>query len=188
LNFIADIIEKDQELLIYLNSLGNEFWDVFWLAATNKLTWLPLYLLILFLLFRYFGWKKTLGILLLVALLVTFSDQFVNLIKNNFQRLRPSNDPSLKGIIRLVKHAGGYSFVSGHATTSFAVTIFIIATLRNHFKPIYLVLVWPILFMYSRVYLGVHFPIDVIGGMFLGVLIGYSFYKFSLLVLPKIKG
>jgi len=187
LSFITDILEKDKELFIYLNSLGTDYWDIFWLTATNKLTWIPLYLLILFLLFRYFGWKKALSILLLVAILVTFSDQFVNLIKNSFQRLRPNNDPTMQGIIRIVKQAGGYSFVSGHATTSFAVSTFIIATLRNYFKPIYIILIWPILFLYSRVYLGVHYPIDVTLGMLLGLLIGYGFYKLSLVVFSRIK-
>lgn len=187
MSFITKIIQKDQELLIYLNALGTEYWDSYWLIATNKLPWLPIYLVVLFLLFRYYKWKKTLAILLLVALLVAFSDQLVNLIKIGFHRLRPNNDPAIQNIIRVVKNVGGYSFVSGHATTSFAVTTLIIATLRNHFKPVYFILVWPILFTYSRIYLGVHYPVDVTLGMLLGLLIGFTFYRFSLVVLPKIK-
>lgn len=180
------IIEKDQELLIFLNSLGTTYWDSFWLLATDKLAWIPLYLIILILLFRFYGWKKTLGILLIVTLLITFSDQFVNFIKFSFQRLRPNNDPAINSVIRVVKNVGGYSFVSGHATTSFAVATFLIASLRKNFKPIYLILVWPILFMYSRIYLGVHYPIDVSLGLILGIIIGLAFYRFSLFALPKI--
>lgn len=161
MSFITNVIEKDQELLVYLNAFGSENWDSFWLILTNKLPWLPIYLFILVLLFRYYKWKKTLLILLLVALLVAFSDQLVNLIKISFHRLRPNNDPTIQNLIRVVKNVGGYSFVSGHATTSFAVTTFSIATLQKYFKPIYFILVWPILFSYSRVYLGVHYPIDV---------------------------
>lgn len=186
MSILTYIIEKDQKLLIYFNSLGTEYWDSFWLVVTNKLTWLPVYLIILFLLFRFYKWKKALAILLLVAILVAFSDQFVNLIKISFQRLRPNNDPMIKDLIRVVKNVSGYSFVSGHATTSFAVSTFIIAILKPYFKPIYSILVWPILFMISRVYLGVHYPIDVVLGMLLGLIIGYGFYKFSLLVLPKV--
>ncbi len=180
------IVEKDKELLIFLNSLGTTYWDSFWLLVTDKLTWIPLYLILLLLLFRFYGWKKALATLLIVALLITFSDQFVNFIKFSFQRLRPNNDPTINSVIRVVKNVGGYSFISGHATSSFAVASFFIASLRKYFKPIYLVLVWPILFMYSRIYLGVHYPIDVSLGLILGVIFGLTFYKLSLFVLSKI--
>ncbi len=187
MSLLDRIIEKDRELFIYLNNLGSENWDAFWLAATDKYMWIPLYVILLFLLFRYYGWKKALTLLFIAAILVAFTDQFVNLIKNTTHRLRPNRDPSLENLIRTLKNSGGFSFVSGHATNSFAVSTFMILSLRKYFKPIYFVLIWPILFFYSRIYLGVHFPIDVTLGMFLGILIGYMFYKFSLLVLPKIK-
>lgn len=187
MNFLSYIIDKDRTLFLYLNSLGTAQWDAFWLGVTDKYTWLPLYVILLFLLFWYHGWKKALVILLITTLLVAFTDQFVNLIKNTTERLRPNNDPSLQNIIRILKRSGGYSFVSGHATNSFAVSTFMIASLRKYFKPIYLMLIWPILFAYSRIYVGVHFPIDITAGMLLGVLIGFGFYKFSRLILPKIK-
>lgn len=186
MSFFSNLIGKDRELFVYLNSLGTENWDAFWLGVTDKYTWLPLYIILLVLIFWYYGWKKTLVVLLIVALLVAFTDQFVNLIKNTTERLRPNNDPSLQELIRILKKSGGYSFVSGHATNSFAVSTFMIATLRNYFKPIYLLLIWPILFAYSRIYVGVHFPIDIFSGMLLGILIGFGFYKFSKLILPKI--
>ena len=187
MSIIDYIINKDRELFIYLNSLGNEHWDTFWLAVTNKFVWIPLYLLLLFLLYKYYGWKKTLILLFIAAVLVTFTDQFVNLIKNISHRLRPNNDPSINQIIRILKNSGGYSFVSGHATNSLAVSTFMIATLRKHFKPIYAILIWPVLFAYSRIYLGVHFPVDVISGIILGLIIGYGFYKLSIFILSKIK-
>ncbi len=187
MSFLNNLIEKDRALFVYLNSLGTENWDAFWLGVTDKYTWLPLYVILLFLIFWYYGWKKTLVILFIAALLVTFTDQFVNLIKNTTGRLRPNNDPSLQEFIRILKRSGGYSFVSGHATNSFAVTTFMIASLRKYFKPIYLMLIWPILFTYSRIYVGVHFPIDITSGMLLGIGIGLLFYKFSQLILPKIK-
>ncbi len=187
MSLLDRIIEKDREFFIYLNNLGSDNWDVFWLTVTDKYMWIPLYFILLFLLFWYYDWKKALILLIITAVLVAFTDQFVNLIKYTTHRLRPNRDPSLENLIRVVKNSGGFSFVSGHATNSFAVSTFMILSLRNYFKPIYLVLLWPILFFYSRIYLGVHFPIDVTFGMFLGILIGYGFYKFSLLILPKIK-
>ncbi len=117
--------------------MGTENWDTFWLGVTDKYTWLPLYIILLVLIFWYYGWKKTLVILFIAALLVAFTDQFVNLIKNTTGRLRPNNDPSLQEFIRILKRSGGYSFVSRDATNSFAVTTFMIASLRKYFKPIY---------------------------------------------------
>ena len=187
MSFLDKIIELDHKLLIFLNSLGTEQWDSFWLLITNKLTWIPLYLVLLFLLFKYHGWKKTLVLLVMISILVAFSDQFVNLIKNSAHRLRPNNDPTIKHSLRHVLNSKGYSFLSGHATTSFAVATYLILLLKKDFKPILFVLVWPLLFMYSRIYLGVHFPIDVVSGLILGISIGFIFYYLSLFVLSKTK-
>jgi len=186
LSFLDNIIQLDKELLIYLNSLGSETFDGFWMLVTNQFNWIPLFLLMFFLIFRAYGWKKGLLLVLIAALLVTFSDQFVNLIKDYFARLRPNNDPSINSIIRILKTPRSFSFVSGHSTTSFAATIFIIATLKNHYKYSVLFLIWPILFAYSRVYLGVHFPMDIFVGMLLGFLEGYLFYKIGMIFLKKI--
>jgi undecaprenyl-diphosphatase len=187
LNILDSIIQKDKELFIFLNSFGNENWDSFWLIITNQISWVPLYLIFSFLIYKSYGWKKLIAILILVAILITFSDQFVNFIKNFYERLRPNNDASINQIIRIVKHPGGYSFLSGHATTSMAVSFFVYLTLRKFYKYIGLIFIWPLLFAYSRVYLGVHYPTDILSGLIVGVLIGFIFYKFSLIMLRKIK-
>jgi len=186
LSFLEKIINYDKELFIYLNSLGSEPWDNFWITLTNQFSWIPLFALLLFLVFRSYGWKKGLILMVVAALLITFSDQFVNLIKDYFGRLRPNNDTSINGLIRILKGPSSFSFVSGHSTTSFAVSTFIIATLKKHYKYPFLLLIWPILFAYSRIYVGVHFPIDIFVGMLLGILIGYFFYKISLLFINKL--
>ncbi len=186
MNFLDTIIEKDKELFVYLNSLGSETWDGFWLFITNQFYWTPLFLLLFYLIFKAYGWKKSLLLLLVAALLVTFSDQLVNLIKHYFERLRPNNDPFINKHIRILKTPHSFSFVSGHATTSFAVTTFMIATLKKHYKYIFLLLIWPMLFAYSRIYIGVHFPIDIFIGMLLGIGVGFIFYKISILFLRKI--
>jgi len=170
------IINWDQRLLVFLNSMGNEQWDFFWIGVTNKYVWIPLYVIILYSLLKHFGWKKTLFTLFFIALLITFTDQFVNLIKETFQRIRPFKDESISSLIRVVKKSGGYSFLSGHATNSFAVSTFVILSLKSYFKPIYFILIWPILFAYSRIYLGVHFPSDVLTGAILGVFLGFVFH------------
>ena len=186
MDFLDKLIAYDKELLIYINGLGTESWDTFWLIITNQLSWIPLYLLFFYLIFKAFGWKKGLGLLLLTALLVTFSDQFTVFLKNYFERLRPNRDPSINGVIRILKNNSSFSFVSGHATTSTAVTLLMYLTLKKHYKYTVLFFIWPLLFSYSRMYLGVHFPLDVTMGALLGVLTGFVFYRLSLKLLDWI--
>ena len=186
MDFLDKLIAYDKELLIYINGLGTESWDPFWLIITNQLSWIPLYLLFFYLIFKAFGWKKGLGLLLLTALLVTFSDQFTVFLKNYFERLRPNRDPSINGVIRILKNNSSFSFVSGHATTSTAVTLLMYLTLKKHYKYTVLFFIWPLLFSYSRMYLGVHFPLDVTMGALLGVLTGFVFYRLSVKLLDWI--
>ncbi len=185
-NFWDELIRQDRELLVQLNALGSDKWDAFWLLVTNQFNWIPLFLFLFFLLFKAYGWKKGIVLVLLAALLVAFSDQLVNLIKNSVMRLRPNNDLELKTIIRALKHPHGFSFVSGHSTTSFAVTVFMVSLLRKHYKYIVFLFLWPMLFAYSRIYCGVHFPIDIFMGMLLGITIGLLFYRFSQIILRKV--
>ncbi|PID68725.1 MAG: phosphatase PAP2 family protein [Flavobacteriales bacterium] len=184
---LEKVIAYDKEILVYLNSLGNSYWDGFWLFVTNQFYWSPVFLLILYLIFKHYGVKKGIAFILITAALVTFSDQFVNFTKNYFQRLRPNNDPVLSEIIRLTKRPGSYSFLSGHSTTSFAATTFIILTLRRHTKYIWFFILWPIVFAYSRIYLGVHYPLDIFVGMIVGILIGLLFYRLSLWILKRME-
>ena len=187
MNFLDKLIQFDKDLLVFINGFGTENWDSFWLLVTNQLSWIPLYLLFLYLIFKTLGWKKAIGLVLLAAVLVTFSDQFTVFLKNYFERLRPNRDPSINEVIRILKNNSSFSFVSGHATTSSAVTLFMYLTLRKHYNYTILFFIWPVLFSYSRMYIGVHFPLDVFIGAILGLLIGYLFYRFSLRLLGWIE-
>ena len=186
LTFLEKIIQYDKDLFVYLNSLGNENWDTFWMTITNQFSWIPLYLLFFFLIFKSLGWKKGLSLIILTAVLITFSDQFTVFIKNYFERLRPNRDSSINEIIRVLKNNKSFSFLSGHATTSTAVSLFMHLSLKKDYKYTILFFIWHLLFAYSRIYIGVHFPIDVITGALLGLLIGFIFYSLSLKLLLKI--
>lgn len=174
---LENILQKDKELLIYLNSLGSEQWDGFWLTITNQFSWIPLFAFLLYLVFKHFGWKKGVFTMVFIALLVTFSDQITNVIRGVFERLRPNNDPEIKDILRRLINPQSYSFASGHATTSTVVTVFMILLLRKHVRYIKYLVFFPLIFAYSRLYLGVHFPLDILFGFIHGIIIGYLSYK-----------
>ncbi|WOC40337.1 phosphatase PAP2 family protein [Polaribacter sp. HL-MS24] len=170
------IIQKDKELLVFLNNLGTEQWDPFWLAITNQLHWAPLFIFVFFLVIKSKGWKRGGFIIFCMILLVAFSDQFVNLIKDSTERLRPNNDIAIQSLLRTFIRPQSFSFLSGHATTSTFFTVFTILLLKDHFKYMYLMCVFPLLFSYSRLYLGVHFPIDISLGILTGIVLGRLYF------------
>lgn len=181
------LVRLDQQLLLYLNSLNSPFWDQVMYAISGKFLWIPLYLAILI----YLGVKykrKFLVILLFIILGITLADQTsVNLFKNVFQRLRPCHEPALQGLVHLVKGecGGQYGFVSSHATNSFYVALFSLMFIRKRWFSITMIL-WASVIGYSRIYLGVHYPGDVICGSILGALIGWGVYKLYVLTDNKI--
>ena len=129
------LLQIDTELLIFLNNLGSEQWDGFWLALTNQFHWSPLFALLLFLIFKKFGWKNGGLILLFLVVLITFSDQFTNFIKNTFERLRPCNTEGVLQQIREFNYKPtSYSFYSGHAASSMTFSFFVILLLKKHYK------------------------------------------------------
>jgi undecaprenyl-diphosphatase len=176
---LNELINKDIELFLYLNNLGTIQWDGFWLFITNKYSAIPLYLLLLFFTYKYVGLKKTLLILVAVALLITLSDQTSNFFKYGFKRLRPCYDENISHIVRLVKSTcgGKYSYFSAHSSNSMAIAIFFGMLFKKHSKYwLLLLVIWALLVGYSRIYIGVHFPLDVFTGIFFGMIYGFVIY------------
>lgn len=171
------IIDLDKELLVYLNNLGSETYDGLWLIITKQLYWSPLFLLIFYLLQIKIGWKKFGYYILFTAVLLLICDQTVNLFKFGFERLRPINDEEIKGLLRIVKTSKSFSFFSGHATNSMAATVFMVMILRKYYKHAYLLFLFPLIFAYSRIYLGLHFPTDILTGYVFGAIMGFVCYK-----------
>lgn len=166
--------QLDKQLFLFLNSINSPFWDeVMWLV-TSKMTWVPLYLFMLYLFIRDHR-RKAMVIFLFAVAAVTLSDQIsVHAFKEVFQRLRPSREEEFADIIHLLRgrKSGMYGFVSSHAANSFTIAIFSLRLIRRRWYTISIIF-WAAAVSYSRVYAGVHYPGDIIGGAALGILIGY---------------
>ena len=133
---LEELLHYDKELFLFLNNLGNTTWDSFWLFITNKWSSVPVYILLAFLFYKNYGLKKTLLLIISIALLIAVTDQLANLFKFGFQRLRPCYDEEVNSIMRLVKDpcGGKFGYFSAHASNSFAVAIFFIYLLKHKYK------------------------------------------------------
>jgi undecaprenyl-diphosphatase len=176
----------DRDVLIFLNSLGSESWDGFWLIVTKQINWIPIFLFIFYLVFTHYGWRHSLLIIVIIALLLLCTSQTTNyFFKFLFERLRPSNNPSLEGLIRAVQSSDNFSFISGHASNSMAVAFFLYTVLKSRVKYIEIMFLWPFIFAYSRIYLGLHYPSDIIAGYIWGILMALLFLKLYVLLRDK---
>lgn len=167
----------DRELFVWLNGFGSETWDPVWGVITKQISWIPVFALVLYLAFKRLGYKHALMVVGLIALLVLFTDQTTNLIKNTVQRLRPGNNPEIAGIIRAVQKRHSFSFISGHASNSMAVAFFTYRVLHPYLKYIGFFFLWPLIFAYSRIYLGLHYPGDILCGYLYGIFTGWLILK-----------
>lgn len=178
-------IYLDKQLFVFLNGLGSEQYDGFWLLITKQFYWAPVFLFVFYLLYKQLGWRHLLLMLVSIAVMITFTDQFTNLIKNSVQRLRPCNDVEIKNVIRIVKSSGSFSYFSGHASNSMASTVFVFLVLRKYYKYAFLLFLFPLIFAYSRIYLGLHFPGDILSGYLFGIMAGFGFSKLYIIFRKK---
>ena len=182
----------DKDLLLFLNGMNNSFLDFVMYWASDRFIWIPFYLLMLFFIIRRFG-KKTYLILVLVAGMITVSDQVSSsLVKNSVQRIRPCHDPEIKASVHLVNGicGGRYGYFSSHASNSWALAIFLILLFRKSSSVnagtdakdqkvtvivTVLMISYALLVSYSRIYLGIHYPFDVVSGMTFGFILSLIF-------------
>ena len=174
-------IHIDQRLFFFLNGMHNPFFDTVMCRLTGSLVWIPVYLLFLYLVIREYRWQ-TLIVIAFAACLILVSDQLCNIVKETIHRFRPSNDPALTAVHIVNGYRGGtYGFYSAHASNTFAVAVYLILLIGQRFKfMIFLLLAWACVMSYTRIYLGVHFPGDVICGGIAGAIIGFCFGKLCL--------
>ena len=186
LSLLQRLMEWDRDLLIWLNSIHADSLDPVMYNLTQTWFWIPLYVFLLWLIIKDFKkewWIPMVGI----GLTILLADQVTSsLMKPYFARLRPSQEPSLQGIIHLVMHHGQiytgglYGFASSHAANTFATATFFSLLFKPKHNWMLLLFPWAIIMTYTRIYLGVHYPGDILFGATVGVLsalVGYWAFK-----------
>ena len=189
---IEEILKLDSKLFLYLNNLGTSKFDIFWISLSKIEANILMYL---FLILLFFYIKKIRPKLIfifyfffVIAVMITITDQGANIFKDSFQRLRPCYNESIIDSLRLVKEncGGKYGFFSAHASNSFSLAIFFGLLFINRIRYIIMItIVYASLISYSRIYLGVHYPIDIIFGSFFGIFVGFIMYSFVYLKFLK---
>lgn len=178
----SSILQADADLLRLINGLNNPFCDVVMYWASKIWVWLPFYAWLIWLIYKKYG-LKALWILFVVGLMIATTDQSANLFKNGFQRLRPSHQPGLMEWLHYVNDykGGRFGFFSGHAANTMAVAVFVLLLLKKTYAYIgFVVLPFTLLVSYSRMYLGVHYPSDILVGWMFGALYAWLFYRLAM--------
>jgi len=178
MDIIDQLIQLDTKLFLFLNGLGTETWDGFWNIVTYRFTWVPVYLLMLYLVYRLSGWKGLIYYIVAISLLILVVDQTTYYwFKAVFQRPRPSHNADIADLIRITGKPGGrWGFISAHASNTFAIAVFLGYQLKKVFKySAILLTLWAVFISYSRIYVGVHYPADLICGAIWGTSVAYAF-------------
>ena len=180
---IQQLIEIDKSLLLTLNGFHSLFLDGFMWTVTSTLIWIPAILVLLFVIFKNNKTYDSLFILLMIGLTILFADQFASsFCKPFFCRLRPAQDPDIMSLVHVVNgyRGGMYGFISSHAANTFGVAVFVSLLIRKWGVSL-LMISWAFVPSYSRIYLGVHYPGDILFGALAGIIIAvinYSIYLF----------
>lgn len=185
---IETLQQLDQNILLFFNGMHNEFFDNFMYAFSGKFIWIPMYASILFVMFKRFSMRQVLMLALGIALTITLADQIcATVIRPVFERMRPSNTANpLSALIHIVNdyRGGRYGFPSCHASNSFALAVYASLMLR-HRSFTWFIFGWAIINCYSRMYLGVHYPGDLLVGGIIGAASGFVCYNLTKFVACK---
>ena len=174
---MTTLLDLDRRLFLFLNSLNHPNLDGFMLAATDMKFWIPFYLWFIYILFKKLEQKAWIA-LICIALTVLIADQTTShLLKPLIQRLRPSHDPTLQGLVHLVTQPAGnfykgglFGFPSSHAANAFGVAVFLWLIIGRSYRWTIIGFAVASILAYTRIYLGVHYPLDILTGMMIGIM------------------
>ena len=183
---INKLLQYDKDLFLLINDSGIEFLDPFWVFISSTFSAIPIFLWLIFLCIKKLGNSFWIGILLICTVVGLADFISVHFFKNIFMRLRPCHDPELIDQIRLLVSKGGaYGFVSSHAANYFALAAISSILFSERSRFIYIIYSWAFLVAFSRVFVGKHYPLDVVCGALLGIIIAK--YIWVLLLKTKAK-
>lgn len=169
----------DASIFSAINGLHGTYFDSFMWLVTKIETWIPMILMLLYLLYFKKGWRRTITMLLVIGLVILIADRVsAGIIKPWVERARPSHNPDLASTIHIVNgyRGGAFGFVSSHAANCYGIA-FILAMIFKNRAFTWTMVVWATLMCYSRIYLGVHYPGDIFCGSILGFLAAWLIYR-----------
>ena len=194
LSLLHELMDWDRRLLVWLNSFHTDWLDPIMYYTSQTFFWLPLYLFLIWLIVKDFKkewWIPMIGIIVTIVL----ADQITtSIMKPYFARLRPSQEPSLQGVIHLVRdrhgdiYTGGlYGFASSHAANTFGTATFFALIFRSRHRWINWLFVWAAAMTYTRIYLGAHYPGDILVGTIVGLLSALVGFKVHQAIIGKVR-
>jgi undecaprenyl-diphosphatase len=175
---IDTLSHVDTQLFLFFNGHHSGFWDIVMWHISGKWEWIPFYIFLLYFVIRKYK-LNSIWILLSIALVIALADSISSqIIKDSVHRLRPSHNPGIESVIHIVNNyrGGTYGFVSSHAANTFAVAVFLSLLFKNRWFG-FSIFIWATIVSYSRIYIGVHYPGDVLGGAILGSVLSLIVFK-----------
>lgn len=175
---IQQYIAADKELLLKLNGSDSLFWDGFMWVTTSTIVWVPVAAILLYIIIKNNKVQESILAIVMIALVITLADQIASgFCKPFFARFRPTQDPDIMYMVDIVNgyRGGRFGFISSHAANTFAMAVFLSLLIKRS-SLTFMLIFWAALNSYSRIYLGVHYPGDILCGTLEGCIIGYLVY------------